>query len=118
MHKREEDGLIAVDHDRYVGCRYYEIACPNGAPQYSPEKKVMTKCNGCFERIPMGRKPICVEACPMRALDFDQIEILHEKYIAPLPSSEKTKSSLVIRSNRYARPAGNTTGNLQNPQEV
>ena len=85
--------------------------------------KVMTKCDGCFERIPEGRKPICVEACPMRALDFDEIGILREKYgqqadIAPLPSSEKTNPSLVIRSNRYARPAGDTTGNLQNPQEV
>ena len=123
MHKREEDGLIAVDQDRCVGCRYCEMACPYGAPQYSPTKKVMTKCDGCFERTPMGRKPICVEACPMRALEFDEIGILREKYgqqadIAPLPSSEKTKPSLVIRSNRYARPAGDTTGNLQNPQEV
>lgn len=123
MHKRKDDGLIAVDSNRCVGCRYCEMACPYGAPQYSPTKKVMTKCDGCFERIPMGKKPICVEACPMRALDFDQIEVLREKYghqadIAPLPSSEMTKPSLVIKSNRHARPAGDTTGNLQNPKEV
>ena len=46
MHKREQDGLVTVDANVCVGCRYCEMACPYGAPQYNPEKKHMTKCDG------------------------------------------------------------------------
>lgn len=123
MHKRKEDGLVVVNQDVCVGCRYCEMACPYGAPQYDAKMEVMSKCDGCFERIPMGRKPICVEACPMRAIEFDTIVNLREKHgelsaIAPLPNADKTKPSLVIRANRMARPSGDTTGNLQNRLEV
>ena len=123
MHKRNEDGLVVVDQSVCIGCRYCEMACPYGAPQFDANKKVMSKCDGCFERIPLGRKPICVEACPMRAIEFDTVENLRAKYgvlagIAPLPSPEKTKPSLVIGSNRKARPCGDNSGNLQNKLEV
>ncbi|OSB96938.1 4Fe-4S dicluster domain-containing protein, partial [Klebsiella pneumoniae] len=34
------------------------------------DKGHMTKCDGCHERVAEGKKPICVESCPLRALDF------------------------------------------------
>ncbi len=39
MHKREQDGLVVVDQTICVGCRYCELRCPYGAPQYD-EKKI------------------------------------------------------------------------------
>ncbi|OUK58885.1 hypothetical protein BZY49_29180, partial [Klebsiella pneumoniae] len=38
--------------------------------QYNADKGHMTKCDGCHERVAEGKKPICVESCPLRALDF------------------------------------------------
>ncbi|STF81737.1 anaerobic dimethyl sulfoxide reductase subunit B [Escherichia coli] len=78
MHKRE-DGFVVVDEDVCIGCRYCHMACPYGAPQYNETKGHMTKCDGCYDRVAEGKKPICVESCPLRALDFGPIDELRKK---------------------------------------
>jgi len=105
------------------GCRYCHMACPYGAPQYNAAKGHMTKCDGCHSRVADGKKPICVESCPLRALDFGPIEELRKKHgqlaaVAPLPSAHFTKPSIVIKPNANSRPTGDTTGYLANPKEV
>lgn len=52
--------------------------CPYGAPQYNETKGHMTKCDGCYDRVAEGKKPICVESCPLRALDFGPIDELRK----------------------------------------
>lgn len=99
------------------------MACPYGAPQYNAAKGHMTKCDGCHTRVADGKKPICVESCPLRALDFGPIEELRQKHgqlaaVAPLPSAHFTKPSIVIKPNANSRPTGDTTGYLANPKEV
>lgn len=123
MHKRQEDGLVVVDTETCIGCKSCAMACPYGAPQYNARKGHMTKCDGCYERVAEGLKPVCVESCPLRALDFAPIEELRERYgtldeVAPLPPASFTGPSIVIKPNRNARPVGDTTGSLANPKEV
>ncbi len=123
MHKREEDGLVVVNESVCIGCKYCTMACPYGAPQYNDQKGHMTKCDGCFERIAENKKPVCVESCPLRALDFGPMETLREKYgtladIAPLPSSELTRPNLIIKANRNARPTDDVIGFVANGNEV
>ncbi len=123
MHKREKDGLVVVDGDVCVGCRYCEMACPYGAPQYSHEKKHMTKCDGCYDRVEQGKNPICVESCPLRALEFGPIDELRAKYgdcadVAPLPNPSLTNPSVIIGTSRNSRLTGDKTGRIQNPTEV
>ncbi|MET4693940.1 DMSO/selenate family reductase complex B subunit [Endozoicomonas lisbonensis] len=123
MHKREEDGLVVVNDQVCVGCRYCEMACPYGAPQFNPEKKVMSKCDGCYERVAQGEQPVCVESCPLRALEFGPIDELRARYgsradVAPLPDPKLTDPSLIIGTCRNTRLTGDTTGKIENPQEV
>ena len=40
----------------------------------------MEKCDFCLDRLTENKKPICVDACPVRALDVGPIESLREKY--------------------------------------
>ena len=106
-----------------TACRYCHMACPYGAPQYNAEKGHMTKCDGCYSRVAEGKQPICVESCPLRALEFGPIEELRQKHgtlaaVAPLPRAHFTKPNIVIKPNANSRPTGDTTGYLANPEEV
>ena len=83
--KREEDGIVLVNQDLCLG--YEECggkclkSCPWKAPQFKNKNNAkMEKCNLCFTRLEKGQQPICVEACPMYALDVGPIEELKEKY--------------------------------------
>lgn len=122
MHKRE-DGTVAVDPDKCVGCRYCEWACPYSAPQYNPELGHMTKCDLCADYRSEGRNPACVEACPSRALDWGPIDELRERYgdvdaVEPLPDPSITRPHLVITPHRDAQPTGTGTGAIANPDEI
>lgn len=122
MHKGE-NGIVSVDAAVCIGCRYCEMACPYGAPQFNAEKGVMTKCDFCADRLAVGQQPACVASCPSRALDFGEIEELRARYgdaagIEPLPATSVTKPNLVIKPHRRAQPSGSGTGRIGNPDEV
>lgn len=79
--KREADGIVVVDQDLCVGCQMCLDACPYGAPQFEDdEDSDMQKCDLCLDRWPEGKKPICVDACPTRALDAGPLDELIKKY--------------------------------------
>lgn len=100
MHK-EDDGLVLVDARRCIGCGYCALACPYRAPKVDRELGRSVKCDGCADRVRGGGRPICVEACPMRALDFGEVEDLAQRYgscadVPPLPDSSATMPCLVV----------------------
>ena len=123
MHKDPETGIVSVDADKCIGCRYCEWACPYSAPQYDAETGVMTKCNLCEDYLAEGKDPACVEACPVRVLKFGPIDELRAEYgseagIAPLPDPSLTEPNLVITPHRQAERTASATGHIANPQEI
>ena len=97
--QKRPDGIVYLDSDKCIGCRYCSWACPYSAPQYDERHGHMTKCNFCAEEIERGSLPACVAACPMRALDFGERAELEERY-GPLPpvypSSDKSTHRPII----------------------
>ena len=79
-YKRKEDGVVLVDYDKCIGCKYCAWACPYGARELDKERQVMTKCTLCVDRIydehlpPADRKPACVKACPTGARLFGDVK--------------------------------------------
>ncbi|MBI5304485.1 MAG: 4Fe-4S dicluster domain-containing protein [Chloroflexi bacterium] len=94
---KREDGIVLIDQDRCIGCRYCIAACPYGsrffnwaepphtaeevAQKYSVEwnyphrKGVVEKCIFCPANAREGKLPACASACKMDAIYFgDQLE--------------------------------------------
>jgi Fe-S-cluster-containing dehydrogenase component len=78
--KVKENGIVAMDFHRCIGCRFCMAACPYGARSFNWEdprpyikkynkdfpsrmRGVVEKCNFCGERLALGQEPACVEAC-------------------------------------------------------
>ena len=50
-YKRKSDGIVLVDYDKCIGCKYCAWACPYGAREIDEARQVMTKCTLCVDRI-------------------------------------------------------------------
>ncbi|MBI4788782.1 MAG: 4Fe-4S binding protein [Chloroflexi bacterium] len=114
---KRADGVVLVNADQCVGCRYCEWACPYGAPHYSEAKGVMTKCNFCEDLLAKGENPACVDACPMRAIEFGELSELRAKYgnamdVEPLPASWMTQPAVVVTPHKHAQVSGKGTGHI------
>ncbi len=67
------DGVVMVDYDWCVGCRYCIQACPYGSRFWNEKKRTADKCTLCYHRIKKGQVPACVEVCPTGARIFGDI---------------------------------------------
>lgn len=92
---REPDGIVVIDYNWCIGCRYCMAACPYGARHFNffepnipkeevnpnthylgnrpRQKGVVEKCTFCIQRTRKGRYPACVEICPMGARKFGNL---------------------------------------------
>jgi molybdopterin-containing oxidoreductase family iron-sulfur binding subunit len=92
---QEPDGIVVVDYDWCIGCRYCMAACPYWARRFNwgqpavPAEElnpnqhylgnrarkagVVEKCTFCIQRSREGRLPACAEACPTGARVFGNV---------------------------------------------
>ncbi len=92
---KEPDGIVVVDYDWCIGCRYCIAACPyygrrfNWGEPVVPKAEItkkqhylgnrlrhrgqMEKCTFCIQRSRSGRLPACAQACPTGARVFGNL---------------------------------------------
>ena len=86
--KKAEDGVVYVDKERCIGCKYCYQACPFGVPTYS--SAAMDKCDCCtLGGTRPGNAPRCAEACKFGALHFGTVDEL----LAQCPDAKVVEAS-------------------------
>jgi anaerobic dimethyl sulfoxide reductase subunit B (iron-sulfur subunit) len=115
---KRADGIVQIDQNLCIGCKYCSWVCPYGALQFDPQKGVMGKCDLCADYIDQGKNPSCVDACPMRALDIGDYAELIEKHgasdhIYPLPDNSITGPSICIKAHPSANKPNPRVTNIE-----
>ena len=123
--QKQANGIVTVDPNKCIGCRYCMVACPYNVRQfigsepvgYFPDKGGLTayekamyanhqvgtveKCNFCAARVADGQLPACVLTCPAKARFFGDLDD---------PNSEV--SQLIVKYN--AQPLNPQAGTKPN----
>ncbi|MCL2777352.1 MAG: 4Fe-4S binding protein [Polyangiaceae bacterium] len=69
--KRTSDGVVqSARKPRCIACGNCVLACPFGVPELYNDQLLMMKCDMCYDRSSVGKKPMCATVCPSQALFF------------------------------------------------
>jgi Fe-S-cluster-containing dehydrogenase component len=69
--KRTPDGVVqSARKPRCIACGNCVMACPFGVPELYIDRAIMMKCDMCYDRTSVGKKPMCATVCPSQALFF------------------------------------------------
>jgi len=81
--KRMEDGVVQTARKPHcIACNNCVLACPFGVPKMNTHMNLMMKCDMCYDRTSVGKKPMCASVCPSQALFFgtrEEIEKLRPR---------------------------------------
>ena len=69
--KRTGDGVVqSARKPRCISCGNCVVACPFGVPELYIDRAIMMKCDMCYDRTSVGKRPMCATVCPSQALFF------------------------------------------------
>jgi len=92
---KREDGIVVVDNEKCVGCRYCMLACVYASRHFYDEVRTyypehmtpveeigykrhklgtVEKCDFCLERVQAGQEPSCVVSCTGHARYFGNLD--------------------------------------------
>lgn len=73
--KKTPDGVVQSSlKPRCIGCSNCVLSCPFGVPKYMSDIDQMMKCDMCYDRSSVGKKPMCATVCPSGALTYTSME--------------------------------------------
>ena len=106
--KKTADGVVQTARKpRCIACNNCVLACPFGVPKMKTDFKLMMKCDMCYDRTSVGKRPMCATVCPSGALAFTTREQI-----------ESTRQGKAIREWMFGGEVVKTKVNVMVPREV
>jgi Fe-S-cluster-containing dehydrogenase component len=102
--KKTADGVVqSANRSRCIGCSNCVLACPFGVPEVIVKQELMMKCDMCYDRTSVGKRPMCATVCPSNAIVFKpREELLEERREVPVnifqfgEQTVKTKVNIMV----------------------
>jgi Fe-S-cluster-containing dehydrogenase component len=83
--KMTDDGVVQSSlKPRCVACNNCVLACPFGVPKMMVAAEQMMKCDMCYDRTSVGKRPMCATVCPSQALAYVSSETIAARRDRPL----------------------------------
>ena len=117
--KRTGDGVVQTARKaRCIACGNCVLACPFGVPEVFADKQLMMKCDMCYDRTSVGKKPMCATVCPSQALFFGTREQMLTLRPRSMPTNEfrfgaqtiTTRVNVLVPREGGAAPIVDVTG--------
>jgi len=106
--KKTPDGVVQSSlKPRCIACSNCVVSCPFGVPKYMAEFEQMMKCDMCYDRSSVGKKPMCATVCPSGALTFTTMEDI-----------QRTRSGIPINTWRFGAEEVKTKVYVMVPRDV
>ena len=106
--KKTPDGVVQSSlKPRCIGCSNCVLSCPFGVPKYLSSIDQMMKCDMCYDRSSVGKKPMCATVCPSGALTYTSMEEI-----------QRTRQGIPINSWKFGKEEVRTKVYVMVPREV
>jgi Fe-S-cluster-containing dehydrogenase component len=106
--KKTPDGVVQSSlKPRCIGCSNCVLSCPFGVPKYMSGIDQMMKCDMCYDRSSVGKKPMCATVCPSGALTYTSMEEI-----------QRTRQGIHINSWKFGNEEVKTKVYVMVPREV
>ena len=102
--KKTPDGVVqSANRSRCIGCSNCVLSCPFGVPEKIEDQDIMMKCDMCYDRTSVGKRPMCATVCPSGAIAFKtRKEIQEQRRETPVnvfqigPQTVRTKVHMMV----------------------
>jgi Fe-S-cluster-containing dehydrogenase component len=120
--KRTGDGVVqSARKPRCIACGNCVVACPFGVPEVYIDRQIMMKCDMCYDRSSVGKKPMCATVCPSQALFFGTREQIDQLRPQSTPVNRfqfgaqtiSTRVFMMVPNTAAAQPYVDVTAALQ-----
>lgn len=100
--KRTADGVVQTARKpRCIACNNCVMGCPFGVPKMNTGFDLMMKCDMCYDRTSVGKKPMCASVCPSQALYFGTQEEIEKLRPRSKPINEFKFGNQQIKTKVY-----------------
>jgi len=96
---KRKDGVVSINTNRCIGCKYCIVACPYGVRVVNEAEGYVHKCSFCIDFVERGEQPACVTTCPMHVRTFGDLNDPNSKVAKLLAERKPVKLLKELNTN-------------------